>query len=106
MAKITWRGAHQNNYMKGRNGKRPKHITIPWIVGSLESAAATFQNPKRISSTHYGIGDNEIFQFVSEADTAFGNGQWQANLEGISIEHEGGWLDNNGNRVKPSLKTH
>ena len=82
--------AHPNNFMIGRNGTAIDRIVLHWIVGTLESADVTFKNPNRIASAHYGIGDDEIHQYVKEEDTAFANGNWTMNLRAISIEHEGG----------------
>lgn len=87
---IIWKGAHPNNYQTGRQGNTIKGIVVHWIVGSLESADATFQNPQRIASATYGIGDEEIHQYVKEEDTAYANGNLLSNRTTISIEHEGG----------------
>src|SRR3990167_10110797 len=81
--------AHSNNFMVGRNGTTIDRIVLHWIVGTLESADATFKNPDRIASANYGIGDDEIHQWVKDEDTAFANGNWEMNLRALSIEHEG-----------------
>lgn len=87
---ITWIGAHPNNYMVGRNGQTVQGLVLHWIVGTLESADKTFQNPDRIASATYGVGGRAVHQYVREEDTAYGNGNWNSNLTTISIEHEGG----------------
>lgn len=101
-----WVGANSNNYETGRRGNTIKKIILHWIVGTLESADATFQNPQRQASAHYGIGDEEVHQYVKEEDTAYHAGNFATNLVSIGIEHEGGWETSPGNRVKPSQKTH
>jgi hypothetical protein len=87
---IVWKGAHPNNYSIGRSGRRPEYIVLHWIVGTLESADATFQDPKRVASSHYGVGGTRIHQYVAEANTAYTNGNWDWNTRSITIEHEGG----------------
>jgi hypothetical protein len=102
---IKWVGAHSNNYTVGRS-KPIKIVALHWIVGTLESADATFNNPDRKASAHYGIGDDDVHQWVRESDTAWHAGNWEANQISIGIEHEGGWLLPDGTRQKPSDKTH
>src|SRR3990167_6766036 len=84
--------AHSNNFMVGRNGTTIDKIVMHWIVGTLESADATFKNPDREASAHYGIGDGDIHQYVKEEDTAWHASNLTVNRESIGIEHEGGWL--------------
>jgi N-acetylmuramoyl-L-alanine amidase CwlA len=103
---IKWFGANANNYTVGRSGATIKKIVIHWIVGTLESADATFANPDRKASAHYGIGDTDIHQYVDEKDTAWHASNWILNTESIGIEHEGGWLLQDGTRAKPSEQTH
>jgi len=100
--------AHPNNFSEGRVGNKITQITLHWIVGTLESADATFQNPKRKASAHYGVGDKDIHQYVSEEDTAWHAGNWNVNLTSVGIETEGGWEDppKSGKRVKPTEQTH
>ena len=85
-----WIGAHANNFEKGRRGKSVNKIILHWIVGTLESADATFAKADRLASAHYGIGDADIHQYVHESDAAYHAGNLTVNLESIGIEHEGG----------------
>jgi len=102
-----WVGSHPNNYMVGRNGRTISFIVLHWIVGTLESADSTFANPDRIASATYGVGGEQVHQYVKEEDTSYANGNWEKNLTSISIEHEGGQLLADGKtRMKPSDKTH
>src|SRR3990167_3035122 len=103
---IKWTGAHSNNYTVGRGGKKISKIVMHWIVGTLESADATFANPDRLASAHYGIGDKEIHQYVKEEDTAWHASNLTVNRESIGIEHSGGWDLGNGQRAKPTEETH
>jgi hypothetical protein len=103
---IKWIPADSSNFTVGRGSKKVNKIVMHWIVGTLESADATFANPDRDASAHYGIGDEEIHQWVKEEDTAWHASNWGVNQESIGIEHEGGWLLEDGTRKKPSDKTH
>lgn len=85
-----WIPAHDNNFQAGRSGKAVNKVILHWIVGSLESADATFARPDRIASAHYGIGDMDVHQYVKEEDTAYHCGNLTTNRESIGIEHEGG----------------
>lgn len=87
---ITWKGADSSNYTEGRQGNSIAKIVVHWIVGRLEAADSTFQNPARNASAHYGVGDNDIHQYVEDEDTAWHCGDWLWNLKTIGIEHEGG----------------
>lgn len=97
--------ADKNNFGAGRNGKSVNKIVLHWIVGTLESADDTFRNPNRLASAHYGIGDTEIHQYVKEEDTAWHASNLEINRESIGIEHEGGWLLQDGSRFKPTEET-
>jgi hypothetical protein len=86
---IVWKGAV--SYTQGRWGHVPKYITFHHIVGTMESAASIFANPAAQRSTHFAVGARGAWQFVDTDDTAWGNTNWDSNLESISIEHEGDW---------------
>ena len=104
---IKWVGASTNNFGQGRAGKTINKIVLHWIVGTLESAGATFANPDREASSHYGVGDEDIHQFVADENTAWHASNLKVNRESIGIEHEGGWLlPDKVNRFKPTDKTH
>ncbi len=90
MPNVTWIGANANNYLVGRQGARVSHIVVHWIVGRLAAADATFQDPARRASSHYGVEGDAIHQYVSEDDTAYTNGNWWWNTRSITIEHAGG----------------
>jgi len=98
--------AHTNNYGIGRNGKTPNKVIVHWIVGTLASADATFQNPLRRASAHYGIEDSKVHQYVKESDTAWHASNLTINRESVGIEHSGGELLGDGSRRKPSEGTH
>lgn len=86
---IIWKGAHENNYMEGRDGEKIDKIIIHWTSGTLGGTDAWFNNPDSGVSAHYGIGGKIIHQYVKEEDTAFAAGNWEANKTSVNIEHEG-----------------
>lgn len=86
---IVWKGSP--NFTQGRQGKAPRFITFHHIVGTMESANSRFQNASQQVSTHFAVGARGVWQFVDTDNTAWGNGNWNSNLESISIEHEGDW---------------
>jgi N-acetyl-anhydromuramyl-L-alanine amidase AmpD len=102
---IKWIGANANNFGVGRNGLKVNKIVMHWIVGTLASSDATFNSPTRLASAHYGVGPNEVHQYVKEVDTAWHASNLTVNRESIGIEHEGGKLLSDGTREVPSEAT-
>jgi LysM repeat protein len=100
--KIEWKGSPN---FRPQSGIAKKFIVFHWIVGTLDSATATFQNASRKVATNYGVGEGRIHQYVKDGDYAFGSGNTYANTYGISIEHEGGQLLKTGVRKVPTKKT-
>jgi hypothetical protein len=88
---IAWKPAHANNYTVGRQGTPVRKITFHHAVGSLDSVYQAWSNPTRGGSSHFGVGDGRIWQFVDMNNTAWTNGNWPSNLESVTIEHEGDW---------------
>lgn len=83
-----------------------KGIILHWIVGELSAADATFKNPSRNASAHYGIGSNgEIHQYVEDKWSAWHAGVWHYNKHYIGIEHAGGQMVGK-NRKKPTKEAH
>lgn len=75
-----------SNYQVGRTRTITK-IVIHWMAGTLAGAQARFTNPTSSVSAHYGIEDDNIYQWVDEKDTAFHAGNFTVNQESIGIEH-------------------
>lgn len=86
---IKWIGASKTNFGVGRDGNSVSLIVLHWMAGTLESTDATFNNPQRLASAHYGIGGSEVHQYVDEKDTAWHCGNLSKNKQSIGIEHEG-----------------
>lgn len=84
-------GPNKGNYTIGRNGTTIRYITMHHIVGSMESCASAWATPGRNGSSHFAVGKRGAWQFVDTNNTAWCNGNWNSNLESISIEHEGDW---------------
>ncbi|MBG6106629.1 N-acetylmuramoyl-L-alanine amidase [Frigoribacterium sp. CG_9.8] len=99
MVDVAWIGS-PNFYPQ--NGIEKRFITLHWMVGTLRTTDTTFSSSSRKASATYGVGPSAIHQYVQEKDYPFSDGNTYANQHTISIEHEGGWLDGNGNRVAPS----
>lgn len=90
------------NFTKDRAGNKPEVIVIHVGEGSQQVIYDTFLNEQK--SSHYCVSaTGEVWQFVEETDTAWGNGvvknptnqivlsrpNVNPNLYTISIEHEG-----------------
>lgn len=86
--RIIQHPAHKSNYSKGRAGRVIDRFVIHATQGSLSSARHWFQNPVSNVSAHYGVGKEEIYQFVSDSDTAFHAGNQEVNRRSIGIEIE------------------
>ena len=87
---IEWLGpVPASNYHIGRDGRRVAFIVEHWTASSFDAAYARFMDPRSIVSAHYLISrDGRIVQLVSEDDTAYHAGDYEANEESIGIEHE------------------
>jgi hypothetical protein len=89
---VIQKPASTSNYSTGRFGSTINLIVLHTMSGFLRGTAAWFQNPAARVSAHYGIGLNgEVNQYVDEADTAWGAGNWNINTRAVQIEFE----DNN-----------
>lgn len=75
------------NYTQGRQGSPIDRIVIHWMVGTLASTDAVFQDTSRGTSAHYGVQDNTVHQYVRDTDTAYHAGTWPMNIRSIGIEH-------------------
>jgi hypothetical protein len=85
--------ARRENWSPGRDG-----YSIVWVVVHCTDTAYQDDYPTRLGaywareatqvSTHYGVSDTEVHQYVRHQDTAFG-ARNPANLRGIHIELTG-----------------
>lgn len=93
----------QGRYLYPESHSAPQaidKIILHTIVGTLASAQARFFGANGGASATYGIGLNgEIRQWVSEGDTSWNAGNWAANTQSISIEHEDNGNYNDGTRT-------
>lgn len=86
---IEYIPAHPSNYTKGRGGRRIRAITVHHMAArwTAKRCGESFQQIERDASSHYGIGfEGEIARYVDEKDTAWTNGDWDSNLESVTIE--------------------
>ena len=80
-------------YTKGRKGRRVRYVVVHSMAGTLEGTVSHFrkQIPLLGSSAHFLVGhDGRLVQMVRLEDTAHHAGNFDANLESVGIEHEGG----------------
>ena len=81
--------AISSNYSIGRSGRKIEMISIHHMAGILTAGQCgnIFQNALRKASAHYGIGnDGKVGLYVDEFNTAWTNGNWDANCKAVTIE--------------------
>lgn len=82
--------AHSNNYQKGRNGHKICKFTPHIMAGILtgkQCAVNIFQNPNRIASANYCIGnDGDIVCNVYEEDRAYTSSSRSNDNQAITVE--------------------
>lgn len=109
---LQWIPANAANFMVGRQGTPIRKVTYHHIVGSAASAISKFQQASQVSA-HFIVAPNAIYCMVDTDDTAYCNANWPSNLESVTIEHEGTWLNgfrnedtiNNSARLTAWLRT-
>lgn len=88
-----WWGAHTDNYTPGRGGYRVNGIVIHHAVTTdINVIGTVFSQPGRYGSAHYGVGHNEVHQYVDENDTAYHCSNWWGNQNTIGIETVNSYL--------------
>lgn len=82
-------GPGRGNYDIGRGGFKVDKIIIHHAATtSFDGIARTFQTIGRMASAHYGVGQNQnVDQYVDEANMAWAAGNLHANRTGINIEN-------------------
>lgn len=81
------------NYSPGRQGTPVRRIAFHHCVGTAESAVAKFANSASQTSSHFVVAPNKVYCCVDTDNTAWTNGNWGSNLESVTIEHAGTWLN-------------
>lgn len=82
-----WWPANQTNYTKGREGNKIQGIVVHHAAStSLDSIGMAFSRAGRNGSAHYGVGGNQIHQYVDEADTTWHCSNWWGNVRTVGIE--------------------
>lgn len=82
--------AYKDNYTKNRKaqGGTISEITIHHCASilTIEALGALWQREGRKGSSHYGVSETNIGQYVHESDVAWTNGNWEANCRAVTIE--------------------
>lgn len=82
-----WWPANPTNYNVGHEGNRIQGIVVHHgATTSLDSIGSTFARANRNGSAHYGVGGNQVHQYVDEANTTWHCTNWFGNLRTVSIE--------------------
>lgn len=88
---IQFYPAHPSNMTVGRGGTPIRKITVHHMAGTPDTLRYLWGNAGRNGSSHFGVFPNKIEQYVQLGDTAWCNGNWNSNLESITIENWGDW---------------
>ncbi len=79
-----------DSYTKSRKaqGGTISEITIHHCASilTIEALGALWQREGRKGSSHYGVSETNIGQYVHERDVAWTNGNWEANCRTVTIE--------------------
>lgn len=78
--------ANSSNYTPGRQDTIHGIVIHHAASTSLDSIGQVFSQYGRGGSAHYGVGGNQIHQYVREEDTAWHCGDWPGNCCTIGIE--------------------
>lgn len=82
-----WWPANPTNYTQGREGNKIQGIVVHHAAStSLESIGAAFARAGRNGSAHYGVGGNQVHQYVDEANTTWHCSNWWGNVRTVGIE--------------------
>ena len=57
-----------------------------FLKSQFTIAQALWQREGRKGSSHYGVSETNIGQYVHESDVAWTNGNWEANCRAVTIE--------------------
>lgn len=86
---MTERKIIQRNFTQGRSGQYAQFVVLHTYNGTGRSLYGWFNNAIAQVSAHYGVFmDGNSEQYVDESNTAWANGNWDANIKAISIEHQ------------------
>jgi ferredoxin len=80
--------ADSHNFTPGREVEIGEIVVHHAATTDFDGIGATFKNPNRAASAHYGVGRNQnVDQYVQEEDTAWGAGDWGHNQKAVNIEN-------------------
>lgn len=82
--------ANVSNYTPNRakNGGRVSMVTLHHVaaVTNVAVVGRGWQNPGRGASSHYGVNNKDVAQYVPENAIAWTNKNWNANASSVTIE--------------------
>lgn len=82
-----WWPANPTNYTQGREGNKIQGIVVHHgATTSLDSIGTAFARAGRNGSAHYGVSNNQIHQYVDEANTTWHCSNWWGNVRTVGIE--------------------
>jgi len=92
---VTYPFIQAKHFTVGRNGIKPRLIVIhtmetPENFGRAHQVAVWFSGANAPqASAHYMVDNEDIYQTVLEANTAWAVDDWDLNQSSISVEHAG-----------------
>lgn len=82
-----WWPANPTNYTNGRESNKIQGIVVHHAAStSLDSIGAAFARAGRNGSAHYGVGGNQVHQYVDEVNTTWHCSNWWGNVRTVGIE--------------------
>lgn len=82
-----WWPANPTNYTRGHEGNKIQGIVVHHAAStSLDSIGIAFARAGRNGSAHYGVGGNQVHQYVDETNTTWHCSNWWGNVRTIGIE--------------------
>lgn len=77
------------NFTQGRGPfKKPEGVIIHTYNGKGRNLQGWFNNPiAQVSATASVVDNGDIYQYLDDMDTAWANGNWDANQRYLSLEH-------------------
>lgn len=88
---ISWTWIASPNYTAGRYLRVDHFTPHHGVLFNLGALDATFVNPARQASSHYGLHGTTGRQYVSEGNTAWTEGNAAANASGVTVEQVNAW---------------
>lgn len=76
------------NYTPGKQGYTPEGVYVHTYNGKGRNLENWFNNVlAQVSATASVVDTGDIYEYLDDMDTAWANGNWDANLKFLSLEH-------------------